>query len=359
MSDVVKIKNGVDNIKNGIDNIKNGVDDKRISEREAFVNASTLRLSEDEQHILRQRVEDSEVDIRPDGLIYYSHVFVRERLNKALGIGQWAIIEHRTFTDEKTGVLLFEGSLYIRGCFVSKAIGQAQKHDNSLQTWGDVYESAKSDCLVRCCKDLGVGKECWNRRYASDWVEKYAVKVPVRRKDGAVTYQWRRKDAPPFWNEIEDKKAMSREQVLEKIANCNSEAELLALYKSLSPDKQEEYKEQFTQKKKLIRENKEKGDENKETGDGNKEAGDGNKEKDGRKSDESGDKNKAKQKKTQKKYELIEAIIDGLTEKTVDRDYSLVTEQLKNAVEKRVELIVKLNDKLAELNRADLFLIPF
>ncbi|MBK7380614.1 MAG: hypothetical protein IPJ03_16785 [Ignavibacteriales bacterium] len=34
-----------------------------------------------------------------------------------------------------------------------------------MQSWASVEESAKSDCLGRCCKDLGIFKELWQPNF--------------------------------------------------------------------------------------------------------------------------------------------------------------------------------------------------
>ncbi|MGE5351161.1 MAG: hypothetical protein ACM3P0_03705 [Acidobacteriota bacterium] len=170
-----------------------------------YQKASLLTVTEKEQKALEAPLNPEEVEIRPDGLIYYPQVFYREKLNSIFGIGQWALIQHSI---SKVGnTLCFDGSLYVRGCFVSRALGEHEYYENNRNTsWASVYEAAKSDCLVRCCKDLGIAKELWQPAYGRDWVKKYAVKVFVEVKDRQTgktetKAQWRRKDADPYWNE--------------------------------------------------------------------------------------------------------------------------------------------------------------
>ncbi|MCU7495164.1 MAG: hypothetical protein HF314_04715 [Ignavibacteria bacterium] len=170
-----------------------------------YQKASLLTVTEKEQKALEAPLNPDEVEIRPDGLIYYPQVFYREKLNSIFGIGQWALIQHSISKIGNT--LCFDGSLYVRGCFVSRALGEHEYYENNRNTsWASVYEAAKSDCLVRCCKDLGIAKELWQPAYGRDWVKKYAVKVFVEVKDRQTgktetKAQWRRKDADPFWNE--------------------------------------------------------------------------------------------------------------------------------------------------------------
>jgi hypothetical protein len=46
--------------------------------------------------------------------------------------------------------------------------------------WGMSYasalEGARTDCLSRCCKDLGMASELWDKAWRDGWTAKYAVK---------------------------------------------------------------------------------------------------------------------------------------------------------------------------------------
>lgn len=166
-----------------------------------FAQASMLKLTSEESAILQEPVKDEEVNVRPDGLIYLPQVFVRDRLNKAIGIGQWVLVEE--FAKQLDGTMMFKGSLYIRGCYVATAIGEMEYHQNNAkQSWASVYEGAKSDCLTRCSKDLGIGKECWMPTYSAAWVQNNACKVwRSNAKQGKGEFQWRHKNSTPFWDE--------------------------------------------------------------------------------------------------------------------------------------------------------------
>jgi len=128
------------------------------------------------------------------------------KLNKVFGIGQWCLLKREVKLDETANKCYYVGILLIRGCYVSEAIGEAEYHKaNTMQSWASVAESAKSDCIVRCCKDLGIASELWQPQFSRKWVEEYAVKVFVeveRQGTKKRTVQWRRKDVKPFWNEV-------------------------------------------------------------------------------------------------------------------------------------------------------------
>jgi hypothetical protein len=106
---------------------------------------------------------------------------------------------------EFSETLCYDGSLYIRGFFVARAMGEADYiPSNKNMSWATVYESAKSDCLVRCCKDLGFIGKLWQPQYIEWWKKMYAVRV-WRTGDGSRTkpgYYWRRKDAEPWSDEM-------------------------------------------------------------------------------------------------------------------------------------------------------------
>ena len=38
-------------------------------------------------------------------------------------------------------------------------------------------ESAKSNCLMRCCKDLGIASELWDPTFVKRWVATYATEA--------------------------------------------------------------------------------------------------------------------------------------------------------------------------------------
>lgn len=177
-----------------------------------YSGASMLVLDASEIAGLTADFDDNEVEIRPDGLIYLPQAFFRQRLNQVIGIGQWALVQHAVKMDEDHYVY-FDGSLFIRGKFVARAMGEGQKHDNAIQSMAAVYESAKSDCIVRCCKDLSIASKLWQPEYARKWTDEHAVRVWRESGNGWSArggkkgdFFWRRKDSPPFWWEGKSEK---------------------------------------------------------------------------------------------------------------------------------------------------------
>jgi hypothetical protein len=166
----------------------------------AYIGASTLVLSREEREILEEPVPDDEIDIRPDGLVYVSHEYVRRQLNRALGHGQWALVPgSKLYSDGNDQYQRWV--LFCRGVYVSEALASRRYYANGNQTRDDVAEAIKSDCLRRCCKDLGIGLEAWNRRRQEHWRREHAIGVLCSTSQGNKK-QWRRIDGDPLNGEI-------------------------------------------------------------------------------------------------------------------------------------------------------------
>ncbi len=146
----------------------------------AYERASTLVLTEAESVALRADFEDDAFRLGAGGdanLIYIEHAQLRERLNKVFGLGQWSIIpRNRWSEDYKTGDgkpacrVYVEAMLLARGCFVAEAVGDMTYYPQNAKTnYGDAVEGAKSACLRRCAKELGIGLQAWKKSFCEEW----------------------------------------------------------------------------------------------------------------------------------------------------------------------------------------------
>lgn len=149
------------------------------------------------QAVLRAQLRDDEIEIRPDdGMIYLPGVRYRERLAEAFGVGGWGIRPKGEPKVNGTQVF-YTGQLVILGRFVSEAMGEGKWiANNPKSSYGTALESAKTDCLTRCCKDLGIASKLWDPTFSRRWRAKWAVRVPNPDPDrfGRSQEVWIRRD---------------------------------------------------------------------------------------------------------------------------------------------------------------------
>lgn len=168
-----------------------------------------LQLTDEQIAALLDPVSDDEIDIKPDsfGAVYLSHIGYRRRLNKAFKPGGWSQRQISAWRyDPDTKILNAEFALYARGadgrvCYVSKAIGGQQYYGgqgDSKMSYDDAAQGAESNALMRCCKQLGVALELWEKRTATAIRQRLGVLVLVRKANGDVKPAWRRVDDQPL-----------------------------------------------------------------------------------------------------------------------------------------------------------------
>src|SRR5215471_6525122 len=193
---------------------------------EAYKGASTLKINKQEQKDLRADFADEAVEIRPhDGIIYISHMALRERLWDVFGPTNVAEICRERFIRSDTNEVAVDLVIMIRGVFIAEGVGTAKYYPNNPKaSFGDTVEAAWSDAIRRCCKKFGVGTQVWRPQYVRDWLEKYAVK-----REGK--YFRRRPEEKPT---AEKPKGKSREYTLK------SEPELPPVIPPEATDKDED-----------------------------------------------------------------------------------------------------------------------
>ena len=169
-----------------------------------YEGVATLALTDEQGKKLAQVLPDDEHDILPTGELYVSQVRYRRILNDTFGPGAWALVPRSKFFQEERTICR-EYALFVNGKFVAEAIGEQDYHQNSRMSYATAAESVKSNALMRCCKDLGIASECWDRHWTEDWKRKYAICVKVIEKDRGQdkeVWRWRRKDARKLPREI-------------------------------------------------------------------------------------------------------------------------------------------------------------
>lgn len=158
-------------------------------------------LDPDETTTLIAAFPEAEWDILPTGEVYVNHMKYRERLTRVFGAMGWGMRATDALRfDADTGVAYQTWVLMARGVPIALAVGSARYYSEAEKRldYADTAEAAKSNALTRCCKDLAIGAALYDRRIAEAWKRQYAIKVW---RENVKKPEWRRRDAPPFWNE--------------------------------------------------------------------------------------------------------------------------------------------------------------
>jgi len=86
-----------------------------------------------------------------------------------------------------------EYALFALGRFVSQAGGEQAPNETIGPSTAS--ESAKSQALMRCCKDLGIASELWDPTFILKWKKEFAVQEFCEHaKTGKKVALWHRKD---------------------------------------------------------------------------------------------------------------------------------------------------------------------
>jgi hypothetical protein len=169
------------------------------------VGMSELKLTAAEKAVLLRPLDRAtEVSIRPEGIVYVSVNVIRQRLQEAFGPGEWALRMESIMWDDRQQLAYYDGSLWIRGRFASRAIGgKAWYPTNRGVNKTHVMEGARSDCLKRCCKDLGIGMEVADKTWCAEWAcefaESYIADAKGGKDDGYKMIKktiWKKKGVP-------------------------------------------------------------------------------------------------------------------------------------------------------------------
>jgi hypothetical protein len=157
----------------------------------AYAGASTLKLKPNEVKDLTEPFPDDAIEIRPfDGIIYISHMLLRERLWKVFGPTEVAEICRERFMRPDSNEIAVDLVLMARGKFLAEGVGTAKYYPNNAKgSFGDTVESAWSEALRRCAKKIGLGTQVWRPQFVREWLANNAVQQGGKwiRKDAAVT----------------------------------------------------------------------------------------------------------------------------------------------------------------------------
>lgn len=160
-----------------------------------FRGYASKRLTPEQEVIINAPVDPTQVEIRPDGRVYLPWTVYAHRLNKAFGPAGWAMLP-LSKPEVVENQALVHYALVAEGRYISEATeGHPYFKGNRSQSWAEAVESAKSECLRRCCKVMGCTLELWDKRWIRAWQEKHAMRVWMQQKNA---WWWRRRDDSPF-----------------------------------------------------------------------------------------------------------------------------------------------------------------
>jgi len=138
-------------------------------------------------------IDQKDVEIKPDGILYLPEIKYRRILNQAFGPGGWALLP-RGLHAKNGNTITKEYALFAHGRFIAQAKGD---HENNMGNFveGAAEESAKSRALMRCCKDLGIASELWDPSFIQSFKASHSIAVWAEHaKTKAKKQLYRRKD---------------------------------------------------------------------------------------------------------------------------------------------------------------------
>ncbi|KAI0469122.1 mitochondrial genome maintenance MGM101 [Xylaria cf. heliscus] len=142
--------------------------------------------------ILQARLDPDDIEVKPDGIIYLPEIKYRRILNAAFGPGGWGLAPRGELMVQER-IVTREYALVVNGRFVGQARGEQQYFsEDGVST---AAEGAKSNALMRCCKDLGIASELWDPRFIRKFMKEHAVQQWVEHVTTKKKKQiWLRKD---------------------------------------------------------------------------------------------------------------------------------------------------------------------
>lgn len=152
----------------------------------------TIKLTKAQKEILYAPVNENDVEIRTDGLIYLPWMEYVTRLKEAFGMS-WSIIPKGDPRIGQSGRSILWGFyLIVEGKLAGFAYGEQEYYPSNLKmNWSDACEAAKSNALMRLCKGLGMCLELWKPQFIKKWKSKFAETYEYKGKK-----LWKRKDKP-------------------------------------------------------------------------------------------------------------------------------------------------------------------
>ncbi|KAH8084050.1 mitochondrial genome maintenance protein [Filobasidium floriforme] len=142
----------------------------------SFYGLSAKPFPKDVANVLLRPLAPTDIEIKPDGLIYLPEIKYRRTLNEAFGPGGWGMAP-RGETTVGPRIVSREWGLVCLGRLVAIARGEQEYFDPSgVPT---ATEACKSNALMRCCKDLGIASELWDPSFIKQFKNKHCTEAFV------------------------------------------------------------------------------------------------------------------------------------------------------------------------------------
>lgn len=124
-------------------------------------------------------------------MLYLPEIKYRRILNRAFGPGGWGLIPRGPHTVNNKNVSR-EYALFCLGRFVAQARGEQDYFsEDNLPT---ASEGAKSNALMRCCKDLGIASELWDPVFIEEFRAKHCTQAWAVGYNNQRKLLWRKND---------------------------------------------------------------------------------------------------------------------------------------------------------------------
>lgn len=150
----------------------------------AYETSGTVAVTSEQAQILLAPTDPDDVEIHPlTGAIYVPWMRYVRRLNAAFGPMGWASIRVGNAQIEegvsKNGKPYIDVeirvALVVNGRLVRDAVGECRQSQESRMSVPSCLEGAVSSGIKRCCKSLGMFDDLLDKRWAENWIAKYAI----------------------------------------------------------------------------------------------------------------------------------------------------------------------------------------
>jgi len=154
--------------------------------------AGTLKLTDEQRGVVFAKVDPDAVEIREDGIVYLPAVEYKQTLCEAFGL-EWAIVPESPKPVEVDGVILWGFHLFVQGQPLAFAWGEQKYQKGSyMMSYGDAMEGAKSNAIMRLCKQIGVAQDLWRPSFIRRWKKENAEEYEGIDRQGKKRMMWRR-----------------------------------------------------------------------------------------------------------------------------------------------------------------------